>query len=80
MRNIGYKGFWDRWLQIWRQISKIHNGGSNMAVKIYKIGQIDAKYWLYGFLGSLITNLKSDFQNSQWRIQYVGLNLQKKAI
>ena len=80
MLNFGYKGFCDRSLRIWSQIFKIHDGRSNMAVKIYKKGQIDAKYWLYGFLGSLITNLKSDFQNSQWRIQYVGLNLQKKAI
>ena len=46
MRNIGYKGFWDRWLRIWLQISKIHNGGSNMAVKIYKKMQFNAEFRL----------------------------------
>ena len=30
-------------------------------------------------LGSLITNLKSDFQNSKWRIQYGGQNFKKLA-
>ena len=46
MLNCGYMGFWDRWLRIWSQIFKIQNGGSNMAVKIFRKGQIDAEFWL----------------------------------
>ena len=34
---------------------------------------------IYGFFESLITNLKTDFQNSKWRIQYGGQNLRKSA-
>ena len=30
-------------------------------------------------MGSRITNLKSDFQNSKWRIQYGGRNGKKLA-
>ena len=33
-----------------------------------------------GFLGSLLTNIESDFENSQrlkWRIQHFGLKMQK---
>ena len=34
---------------------------------------------MYGFMGSLITNLKSHFRNTKWRIQYGGQNLKKLA-
>ena len=30
-------------------------------------------------MGSLITNLKSDFRNTKWRIQYGGQNLRKSV-
>ena len=46
MLNFGYKGFCDRSLRIRGQIFKIHDGGSNMAFKIYKKRQFNVKFWL----------------------------------
>ena len=46
MLNFGYKGFCDRWLRIWSQIFIILDGGSNMAVKIYKEVQFNAEFRL----------------------------------
>ena len=61
-------GFWKFWklkmaYPIWRQK--------------YFLFYILLKNWLRGFLGALITNLSSDFENFdnwKWRIQYGGQN------
>ena len=69
------KGFLSRWLRIcYRilEISKIQNGGSNMAARRIFF-RISMKNWTMGFLRSLITNLLSDFENfknSKCRIKH----------
>ena len=50
-----------------------------MADKISKNLRINVIICIYGFLASLITNQKSGFQNSKWRIQYGGQNFKKSA-
>ena len=61
--KIVYLGFEGCWLRIWNQISKIQNGGSNMADEILKINRIGTENCIYRFLRSLIRNIKSDFKN-----------------
>ena len=56
-------GFWDRWLQIDAENSKIHKGGSNMADQNEKSRFITIKFGTQGILGSLITNPSSKFRN-----------------
>ena len=71
-RYFALGGFWGCWLEIWNYICKIQNVWSNMADAISKILSILLILYIWGFLGSLITNLKSYFQNSKWRIRYCG--------
>ena len=41
-----------------------------------KIRSISLILCIWGFLGTLITNLKLDFENSKWRIQYGGRQIE----
>ena len=62
-------------LRIWSQNLKIQNGGSNMTSNYMILSENFKNFVLIclgtvtrGFLRSLITNLKSESQNSKWRI------------
>ena len=46
--------------------------------KFSKKGKLMLNFGFKGFWGRMITNLKSDFQNSKWRIQHGGQNFQKR--
>ena len=50
-----------------------------MADEILKNQLICTKIGIRGFLGSLITNLRSDLGNSKWRIQDGERNLEKST-
>ena len=50
-----------------------------MAVKNLKISTIFMKIGIQGFVGSLITNLQSDFQISRWRIQHGGQKFENQS-
>ena len=77
-----YRDFPGCWRQICRQIFKLKNGSSNMAadnfencfISKFKMAEwnfdkvpIFMKIYIWGFSEMLITNLRSDFENSKWR-------------
>ena len=62
-----YTRFLGRLFRIRCQIFEIRNGASRF-IKF----SIFMKIFMSGFSGMLITNSRSDFENSKWRFQYGG--------